>query len=108
MDLNTRRSSERLLQTWKNGMPNGTPVFSRHLIESMERSIQYIQHSQFPGQKQPPLPQQQPPPHHHQPQPMANPSPSMHINPNFAAKVKKKNGTITTALKINKKKIKSY
>ncbi|KAI9305114.1 hypothetical protein BJ944DRAFT_249314 [Cunninghamella echinulata] len=88
VDLNTRRSSERLLQTWKNGMPNGTPVFSRHLIESMERSIQYIQHSQFPGQKQPPLPQQQPPPHHHQPQPMANPSPSMHINPNFTAKAR--------------------
>lgn len=78
--MNTRRSSERLLQTWKNGMPNGTPVFSRHLIESMERSIQYIQQNQYPGQKL-----TQPHPHPHPQQPMSNPP--VHINPHFAAKV---------------------
>ncbi|KAI8968386.1 hypothetical protein BDF20DRAFT_916922 [Mycotypha africana] len=41
-DPTVRRSFERLLQTWKNGMPGGQPVFSRNVIESIERSIIYI------------------------------------------------------------------
>ncbi|RCH81269.1 hypothetical protein CU097_005068, partial [Rhizopus azygosporus] len=38
-DANVRRSFERLLQTWKNGLPGGRPVFPRHIIEPIERSI---------------------------------------------------------------------
>ncbi|CAO3649943.1 unnamed protein product [Mucor hiemalis] len=41
-DNTVRKSFERLLQTWKNGMPGGNPVFPRHIIESIERSIIYI------------------------------------------------------------------
>ncbi|OAD09225.1 hypothetical protein MUCCIDRAFT_136583 [Mucor lusitanicus CBS 277.49] len=41
-DPTVRKSFERLLQTWKNGMPGGHPVFPRHIIEPIERSIMYI------------------------------------------------------------------
>ncbi|KAF7723319.1 hypothetical protein EC973_002116 [Apophysomyces ossiformis] len=52
----TRRNFERLLQTWKNGMPNGGPVFARHIIESIERALNYMreqsQSSSTPHQQQ--------------------------------------------------------
>lgn len=51
VDLNTRKSFERLLQTWKNGMPNGTPVFARHLIDSIERAVKFIHRRQSPTQQ---------------------------------------------------------
>lgn len=42
-EFSTRRSFERLLQTWKNGMPDGRPVFSRSVIEPIERAVRYVQ-----------------------------------------------------------------
>lgn len=54
-ELSTRRSFERLLQTWKNGMPDGRPVFSRSVIEPIERAVRYVQ------QQSPQQPPQQPP-----------------------------------------------
>lgn len=84
-DLQTRRSFERLLQTWKNGMPNGAPVFPRHVIEPIERSIHYIR------QNQPQQYQHQQPRHHpnyasypqvpHQVASSRNQQ--IHVNPNF-------------------------
>lgn len=47
-EVQTRRSFERLLQTWKNGMPDGRPVFSRSVIEPIERAIRYVQQQQSP------------------------------------------------------------
>ncbi|KAI8989556.1 hypothetical protein BDB01DRAFT_718658 [Pilobolus umbonatus] len=41
-DPSVRKSFEKLLQTWKNGMPGEKPVFPRHIIEPIERSINYI------------------------------------------------------------------
>ncbi|OAD78619.1 hypothetical protein PHYBLDRAFT_94358, partial [Phycomyces blakesleeanus NRRL 1555(-)] len=38
-DPQMRRSFERVLQTWKNGMPAGGPVFARHVIEPIERAL---------------------------------------------------------------------
>ncbi|ORX56382.1 hypothetical protein DM01DRAFT_1303896 [Hesseltinella vesiculosa] len=81
VDLQTQASFERLLQTWKNGLPNGGPVFARHLIESMERSVQFVrqktnrapanayQPPPMPHQQRPPMPHQQPPhmPHRQSP-----------------------------------------
>ncbi|KAL1934731.1 hypothetical protein VTP01DRAFT_6913 [Rhizomucor pusillus] len=84
-DPQTRRSFERLLQTWKNGMPNGAPVFPRHVIEPIERSIHYIR------QNQPQQYQHQQPRHHpnyasypqvpHQVASSRNQQ--IHVNPNF-------------------------
>ncbi|CAM0139655.1 unnamed protein product [Umbelopsis sp. WA50703] len=45
-EVQARRSFERLLQTWKNGMPDGRPVFSRSVIEPIERAIRYVQQQQ--------------------------------------------------------------
>ncbi|CAO3584453.1 unnamed protein product [Absidia cylindrospora] len=56
VDLPTRKSFERLLQTWKTGMPNGNPVFARHLTEAIERAVNFIQQSQSHSPHQ--LPQQ--------------------------------------------------
>ena len=58
-EVSTRRSFERLLQTWKNGMPDGRPVFSRSVLEPIERSIRYLQ-QQSPQQQHQPPPQQAP------------------------------------------------
>ncbi|KAI9286316.1 hypothetical protein BC943DRAFT_342727 [Umbelopsis sp. AD052] len=58
-EVSTRRSFERLLQTWKNGMPDGRPVFSRSVLEPVERSVRYLQ-QQSPQQHQQPPPQQSP------------------------------------------------
>lgn len=52
-DSAVRKSFERLLQTWKNGMPGGHAVFPRHIIEPIERSIQYI-HEKTPVSRYPP------------------------------------------------------
>ncbi|KAG1043483.1 hypothetical protein G6F43_011645 [Rhizopus delemar] len=41
-----REKFERLLLTWKNGLPGGRPVFPRHVIEPIEKSIAYIQEKQ--------------------------------------------------------------
>lgn len=76
-DPTVRKSFERLLQTWKNGMPGGQPVFSRHVIESIERSIMYIR-EKTPTSRYP----------HPKPSPQPN-NPAIHVNPNFL-KVKKK------------------
>lgn len=70
-DANVRRSFERLLQTWKNGLPGGRPVFPRHIIEPIERSIMYIREKQ--GNQQQQQQQQQPI--------------NIHVNPNFVKKV---------------------
>ncbi|ORE11595.1 hypothetical protein BCV72DRAFT_94803 [Rhizopus microsporus var. microsporus] len=67
-DANVRKSFERLLQTWKNGLPGGRPVFPRHIIEPIERSIMYIREKQANQQQQ----QQQ--------------SINIHVNPNFVKK----------------------
>jgi pre-mRNA cleavage complex 2 protein Pcf11 len=58
-EVSTRRSFERLLQTWKNGMPDGRPVFSRSVLEPIERSVKYLQ-EQSPQQQRQPPPQQAP------------------------------------------------
>ncbi|KAG1442011.1 hypothetical protein G6F56_011240 [Rhizopus delemar] len=57
---------ERLLQTWKNGMPNGRPVFARHIIEPIEKSIAYLREKQADEQQ--------------------NASNSIHVNPKFINK----------------------
>ena len=69
-DVNGRRSFERLLHTWKNGMPNGAPVFSRQIIESIERPLNYIRsrHQGASPQQQHLQPQQQQQHHHQQSQ----------------------------------------
>ncbi|KAG0771158.1 hypothetical protein G6F22_016732 [Rhizopus arrhizus] len=59
-----RERFERLLQTWKNGMPGGRPVFPRHVIEPIEKSIIYIREKQ------------------------AKQSNNIHVNPNFVNKDK--------------------
>lgn len=59
---------ERLLQTWKNGMPNGRPVFARHIIEPIEKSIAYLREKQADEQQ--------------------NASNSIHVNPKFINKGK--------------------
>lgn len=82
-DPSVRKSFERLLQTWKNGMPGGQPVFSRHVIESIERSIRYIR-EKTPGSRK----------NHSKPPPPSN-NPAIHVNPNFL-KVTKKNHYIYT------------
>ncbi|KAI8065771.1 hypothetical protein BC940DRAFT_71500 [Gongronella butleri] len=56
VDAGTQKSFERLLHTWKNGMPNGGPVFARHIIESMERSVTYIRQKNGRPPLQPPPP----------------------------------------------------
>ncbi|KAI8576146.1 hypothetical protein K450DRAFT_258229 [Umbelopsis ramanniana AG] len=53
-EVSTRRSFERLLQTWKNGMPDGRPVFSRSVLEPIERSVRYLQQQSPQQQHQPP------------------------------------------------------
>ncbi|KAI9258979.1 hypothetical protein BDA99DRAFT_484022 [Phascolomyces articulosus] len=58
-DPNTRKSFERLLHTWKNGMPNGAPVFSRQIIESIERPLNYIRSRNQGGASPQRQPQQQ-------------------------------------------------
>jgi hypothetical protein len=66
----TRKSFEKLLHTWKNGMPGGAPVFPRHIIEKIERSVQYIR-EKTPSTRYQPSSNQQ-----------------IHVNPNFVAKVR--------------------
>lgn len=71
-DTNVRKSFERLLQTWKNGMPGGNPVFPRHIIEQIERSIVYIREkstsARYPSSN--------------------NNAKAIHVNPNFVTKVR--------------------
>ncbi|OZJ05287.1 hypothetical protein BZG36_01956 [Bifiguratus adelaidae] len=38
-DAPTRERLERLEGTWRNGLPDGSPVFARHLLESIEKTI---------------------------------------------------------------------
>lgn len=38
-DLTVKGKFERVLQTWKNGMPGGHPVFPSYIIESIENNI---------------------------------------------------------------------
>lgn len=86
-DPSVRKSFERLLQTWKNGMPGGHPVFPRHIIEPIERSIIYIREKTptsryLHSSKHTGLPSSSVPLH--------KPSPSsagIHVNPNFLNKV---------------------
>lgn len=86
-DPTVRKSFERLLQTWKNGMPGGHPVFPRHIIEPIERSIMYIR-EKTPTSRYPHAP-----PPKHAGSPVNRPSPSnaaaagIHVNPNFINKV---------------------
>lgn len=86
-DPTVRKSFERLLQTWKNGMPGGHPVFPRHIIEPIERSIIYIR-EKTPTSRYP-----HPPEHTGSPSSSTSlnkPSPSsagIHVNPNFLSKV---------------------
>ncbi|KAI8365709.1 hypothetical protein BD560DRAFT_401445 [Blakeslea trispora] len=75
-DPTVRKSFERLLQTWKNGMPGGHPVFPRHVIEPIERSIVYIR-EKTPASKYPH------PSSGSKGSPMSN---SIHVNPNFVPK----------------------
>lgn len=93
-DPTVRKSFERLLQTWKNGMPGGHPVFPRHIIEPIERSIIYIR-EKTPTSRYPHPPK-------HTGSPSNRPSPSttattttttaaaagIHVNPNFLNKVR--------------------
>lgn len=84
-DAQTRRSFERLLQTWKNGLPNGHPVFSRHVIESIERPVNYMRERQGAQpmhqspRPNPSLPQQQ-----QQQQQQRNQH--IHVNPHFVVR----------------------
>ncbi|KAL9536870.1 hypothetical protein MBANPS3_012299 [Mucor bainieri] len=83
-DPTVRKSFERLLQTWKNGMPGGHPVFPRHIIEPIERSIMYIR-EKTPASRYPHAPPK------HTSSPVNRPSPSnaaagIHVNPNFVNK----------------------
>ncbi|RUP42933.1 hypothetical protein BC936DRAFT_137876 [Jimgerdemannia flammicorona] len=84
VDGPTRHSFERLLQTWKSGLPNGAPVFGRHVIETIERALGYgrqrggpqhhgqqAYHHQQQQQQQQPQPQQQ------------QQNGPIHVNPNF-------------------------
>lgn len=74
-DNTVRKSFERLLQTWKNGMPGGNPVFPRHIIESIERSIIYIREKSLNNS----LTYQN----------NVNNNKAIHVNPNFVNKVSK-------------------
>jgi pre-mRNA cleavage complex 2 protein Pcf11 len=87
-DTTVRKSFERLLQTWKNGMPGGLPVFPRHVIEPIERSIIYIREK---------TPTSRYPPHNNNitttttnasrfNKPPVN-NTGIHVNPNFIQKV---------------------
>ncbi|GAN08321.1 conserved hypothetical protein [Mucor ambiguus] len=83
-DPTVRKSFERLLQTWKNGMPGGHPVFPRHIIEPIERSIMYIREKTS-------TPRYPHAPPKHAGSPVNRPSPSntaagIHVNPNFISK----------------------
>ncbi|KAG0184768.1 hypothetical protein DFQ28_010531 [Apophysomyces sp. BC1034] len=70
----TRRNFERLLQTWKNGMPNGGPVFARHIIESIERALNYMRERSQPSSS----------PHHQQRQiGVSARNQQIHVNPSF-------------------------
>jgi pre-mRNA cleavage complex 2 protein Pcf11 len=92
-DSTVRKSFERLLQTWKNGMPGGQAVFPRHIIESIERSINYIR------EKTPTSSSRYPPSHNNNStttstndsrfnKPPVN-NTGIHVNPNFIQKVSK-------------------
>lgn len=90
-DPTVRKSFERLLQTWKNGMPGGQPVFPRHIIEPIERSINYIR-EKTPTSRYP----HAPPKHTGSPANRSSPSNAaaaaaagIHVNPNFINKVRK-------------------
>ncbi|CAO3641527.1 unnamed protein product [Mucor fragilis] len=87
-DPTVRKSFERLLQTWKNGMPGGQPVFPRHIIEPIERSINYIR-EKTPTSRYP----HAPPKHTGSPANRSSPSNAaaaaaagIHVNPNFINK----------------------
>ncbi|KAI8337846.1 hypothetical protein EDC96DRAFT_346839 [Choanephora cucurbitarum] len=85
-DPTVRKSFERLLQTWKNGMPGGLPVFPRHVIEPIERSIVYIR-EKTPASKYP-----HPPYNATSSGPKGSPmSNSIHVNPNFVPKDQRAN-----------------
>jgi pre-mRNA cleavage complex 2 protein Pcf11 len=89
VDRNVRERFERLLQTWKNGMPGGNPVFPRHIIESIERAIIYIR-EKTPTSRYPHLPPStSPSAPHNKPisSPNSNNSAAIHVNPNFINKV---------------------
>ncbi|KAI9481275.1 MAG: hypothetical protein EXX96DRAFT_595146 [Benjaminiella poitrasii] len=85
VDPTIRKSFERLLQTWKNGLPGGQPVFSRHVIESIERSVMYI-HEKTPTSKYPHLPTTNSANNKMSPSPQHMNNPSIHVNPNFIHK----------------------
>lgn len=86
-DPQTRRSFERLLQTWKNGLPNGHPVFSRHVIESIERPVKYMRERQgAQPMHQSPRPKHHPPQQQQQQQQQRNQH--IHVNPNFVPAVR--------------------
>ncbi|RCH82844.1 hypothetical protein CU098_000588, partial [Rhizopus stolonifer] len=85
-DTTVRKSFERLLQTWKNGMPGGQPVFPRHVIEPIERSIVYIR-EKTPTSKYP-HPPNKPSQGHKGSSNMVN---SIHVNPNFVHKDQRAN-----------------
>ncbi|GAA5814611.1 hypothetical protein MFLAVUS_008110 [Mucor flavus] len=95
-DASVRKSFERLLQTWKNGMPGGNPVFPRHIIESIERSIVYIREKN-PSRYPPPTSSHHNNHHHNNSSPSLhnnnnsisnnnNPNSGIHVNPNFINK----------------------
>ncbi|KAI9264838.1 hypothetical protein BY458DRAFT_490932 [Sporodiniella umbellata] len=45
-DPSAQERLERLLQTWKHGLPGGRPVFPRHVLEPIEKSIRFIREKQ--------------------------------------------------------------
>lgn len=97
VDTTVRGKFERLLQTWKNGMPGGNAVFPRHTIESIERSINYIR-EKTPTSRYPHLPPSSSsslnkpvhsPSHSHSNTPTNTNNSAIHVNPNFINKVTK-------------------
>lgn len=88
-DATVKKSFERLLQTWKNGMPGGNPVFPRHIIESIERSIVYIR-EKAPNPRYPHNNSSTPSLPHNNNNSSSNnnnPNSAIHVNPNFVNKV---------------------
>ncbi|KAG2201273.1 hypothetical protein INT47_006776, partial [Mucor saturninus] len=89
-DSTVKKSFERLLQTWKNGMPGGHPVFPRHIIESIERSIVYIREKASPHPRYPHNNTSSPSLSHNNNNNSNNNnnpnSAAIHVNPNFVNK----------------------
>lgn len=89
-DSTVKKSFERLLQTWKNGMPGGHPVFPRHIIESIERSILYMREKASPHSRYPPhnnTSSSLPHINNNNSNNNNNPNSAIHVNPNFVNKV---------------------